>query len=134
MQSIRKAFLVPCLFALAVLAGQAVADEILPPEKTGGVDLGDPEVIRKGSEILFTTCGGYCHGSDAGGFKGPPLRARPDLEIKGLYAVINFGRKRAGKIMPAWKGTLTDEQIWSVIAAIVSLRTAEPSAVKRESH
>jgi mono/diheme cytochrome c family protein len=125
------------LFALvtaALLACAAVAEEIPPPQKTGGIDLKDPEVIRRGSEILFTTCGGYCHGSDAGGFKGPALRARPDLEVRGLYATINFGRKRAGKIMPAWKGTLTDEQIWSVIAAVVSLRDAEPSAVKRDSH
>jgi mono/diheme cytochrome c family protein len=122
--------LVIALFAVP----SALADEIPPPEKTGGIDLNDPDVIKRGSEILFSTCGGYCHGSDAGGFKGPALRARPDLEVKGLYATINFGRKRAGKIMPAWKGTLTDEQIWSVIAAVVSLRTAEPSAVKRESH
>jgi mono/diheme cytochrome c family protein len=122
--------LVIALFAVP----PALADEIPPPEKTGGIDLNDPDVIKRGSEILFSTCGGYCHGSDAGGFKGPALRARPDLEVKGLYATINFGRKRAGKIMPAWKGTLTDEQIWSVIAAVVSLRTAEPSAVKRESH
>lgn len=122
--------LVIALFAVP----SALADEIPPPEKTGGIDLNDPDVIKRGSEILFSTCGGYCHGSDAGGFKGPALRARPDLEVKGLYATINFGRKRAGKIMPAWKGTLTDEQIWSVIAAVVSLQTAEPSAVKRESH
>lgn len=127
------------LFALCLLLGVSLpsavrADAIPPSEKTGGVDLRDPEVIKRGSEILFTTCGGYCHGSDAGGFKGPALRARPDLEIKGLYAVITFGRKRAGKIMPAWKGTLTEEQIWSVIAAVVSLRDAEPTAVKRDSH
>lgn len=126
--------IVAALVTCALLTAVAVAEEIPPPEKTGGVDLKDPEVIKKGSEILFTTCGGYCHGSDAGGFKGPALRARPDLEVRGLYATINFGRKRAGKIMPAWKGTLTDEQIWSVIAAVVSLRDAEPSAVKRDSH
>lgn len=126
--------IVAALVTCALLTAVAFAEEIPPPEKTGGVDLKDPEVIKKGSEILFTTCGGYCHGSDAGGFKGPALRARPDLEVRGLYATINFGRKRAGKIMPAWKGTLTDEQIWSVIAAVVSLRDAEPSAVKRDSH
>lgn len=134
MHAIHRILAALCVVACAAFAGLSLADEIPPPDKTGGVDLKDPEVIKRGSEILFSTCGGYCHGSDAGGFKGPGLRARPDLEIKGLYAVITFGRKRAGKIMPAWKGTLTDEQIWSVIAAVVSLRTAEPSAVKRDSH
>jgi mono/diheme cytochrome c family protein len=126
--------LLSALAAGALLVASATAEEIPAPEKTGGIDLNDPEVIKRGSQILFTTCGGYCHGSDAGGFKGPPLRARPDLEVRGLYATINFGRKRAGKIMPAWKATLTDEQIWSVIAAVVSLRNAEPSAVKQDTH
>lgn len=102
----------------------ATAEELPPPEKTAGVDLQNPEAIAKGMEMLNTTCGGYCHGPGGRGFKAPSLRNRTDLSTGALHAVISYGRKRAGKLMPAWKGTLSEEQIWSAVAAIVSLRDA----------
>lgn len=121
----------PACFALgaALLIGAlhapwAAAEELPPPDKTAGVDLKDPEAIAKGMEMLNTTCGGYCHGPGGRGFKAPSLRNRTDLSTGALYAVISYGRKRAGKLMPGWKGMLSEEQIWSAVAAIVSLRDA----------
>jgi mono/diheme cytochrome c family protein len=102
--------------------------DIPPPEKTAGIDLRDPKVIEKGMETLNSTCGGYCHGSAGRGYKGPALRNRPDLTTDDMVATIKFGRKRAGKLMPGWAGTLSEEEIWSVIAAIVSLRHADGDA------
>ena len=101
-------------------------EELPPPDKTAGVDLRDPAVIAKGIEILSGTCGGYCHGSEGRGAKGPSLRNRIELTPDMLHTTITFGRKRAGHIMPAWGGALSDEKIWTVVAGIVSLRHADP--------
>ncbi|MBX9965527.1 MAG: cytochrome c [Burkholderiales bacterium] len=121
-------FIRSSVIALAIALPCVAADDIPPPDKTAGVDLQSPEVIAKGMEILNTTCGGYCHGTGGGGLKAPRLRNRDDLSPDSLHATISFGRKRGGKVMPPWKGTLSEQEIWTVIAAIVALRTAEPIA------
>lgn len=126
----------PVLAALLVLASVMFYRAALggpdadppPPDQTAGVDLRDPAVIAKGLEILNGTCGGYCHGSEGHGFKGPSLRNRLDLGAEDLHTTIYFGRKRNGHMMPAWGGTLSEEQIWTVVAAIVSLRHADQEA------
>jgi mono/diheme cytochrome c family protein len=133
---IRPALIRPTLsiaLALALCLAYRVApggadQDLPPPEQTAGVDLRDPAAIAKGMEMLSGTCGGYCHGSEGRGFKGPALRDRPDLTTDTLHATIYFGRKRAGHLMPAWGGTLSEQQIWTVIAAIVSLRHADGDA------
>jgi len=97
------------------------------------VNLLDPVVIEKGMATLNSTCGGYCHGTQGRGYKGPPLRNRPDLTPDSMIATIKYGRKRGGKLMPAWNGTLTEEEMWTVIAAIVSLRHADGDAAATPS-
>jgi mono/diheme cytochrome c family protein len=116
-----------CIVACAVASAMPAvfaAEDLPSPDKTAGVDLRDPQVIAKGTEMLNSSCGGYCHGPGVRGGKGPALRNRTDLSTSSLHTVISYGRKRAGKLMPGWKGVLTEEQIWSVIAAIVALRDA----------
>lgn len=98
--------------------------DIPPPEKSAGVDLRDPQVIEQGMKTLNSTCGGYCHGTAGRGYKGPALRNRPDLTTDSMLAVIKFGRKRAGKLMPGFEGTLSEQEMWTVVAAIVALRRA----------
>ena len=111
------------------MAADTTGDADVPPaDKTAGVDVRDPEVAKKGMAMLSSTCGGYCHGTEGRGFKGPPLRNRTDLDVDSLHATITFGRKRAGKLMPAWGGVLSEEQIWTAIAAIVSLRHVDPDS------
>lgn len=117
--------LLAIVLAFSIVPAFAADDALPPPDKTGGVDLSDPAVIAKGLDRLNTACGGYCHGSAGSGFKAPALRNRPDLTPDSMHATISYGRKRAGKVMPPWKGVLPEEDIWSVIAAIVSLRHAE---------
>jgi mono/diheme cytochrome c family protein len=103
-------------------------DELPPPDKTAGVDLRDPEVIAKGVAIISSTCGGYCHGSEGRGGKAPSLRNRMDLTPEMLHTTITFGRKRAGHLMPAWGGALSDDKIWTAVAGIISLRHADNDA------
>jgi len=126
-----------CVVALRLpVAANAAESDIPPPEKSAGVDLLDPKVIEQGMATLNSTCGGYCHGTAGRGYKGPPLRNRPDLTTDSMIATIKFGRKRGGKLMPAWNGTLSEEEMWTVIAAIVSLRHAdgEGPAANSEAH
>jgi mono/diheme cytochrome c family protein len=104
-------------------------EEPPPPDKTAGVNLRDPAVIARGLEVLSGTCGGYCHGSEGRGSKAPSLRNRTDLTPQMLHTTIYFGRKRAGHLMPAWGDTLSEQQIWTVIAGIISLRHADDDAV-----
>jgi mono/diheme cytochrome c family protein len=116
--------LAPFFSVHAALGG--ADDELPPPDKTAGVDLRDPAVITKGIEIISGTCGGYCHGSEGRGGKAPSLRNRTDLTADMLHTTITFGRKRAGHLMPAWGGALSDEKIWTAVAGIISLRHADP--------
>ena len=102
----------------------AAEDDVPPPAETAGVDLRDPAVIASGMEMLNSTCGGYCHGTQGRGYEGPSLRNRNDLTADVLYQTIFFGRKRGGKLMPPWGEALSEEEIWTAVAAIVSLRQA----------
>lgn len=102
--------------------------DVPPPDKTAGVDLRDPEVVQKGMGMLSSTCGGYCHGTEGRGLKAPSLRNRSDLSVDSLRTIILNGRKRAGKLMPPWKGVLSEQELWAVIGAIVSLRHVGPDA------
>jgi len=126
-------FVTLCVIAMRLPAASAADGDIPPPEKSAGVNLLDPAVIEKGMATLNSTCGGYCHGTQGRGYKGPPLRNRPDLTPDSMIATIKYGRKRAGKLMPAWNGTLTEEEMWTVIAAIVSLRHADGDAAATPS-
>lgn len=130
-----KALLGFCLsFMLAASPAWADDADIPAPDKAAGVDMRDPAVIEKGMAMLSSTCGGYCHGTEGRGFKGPSLRNRTDLSVESLHAVIVFGRKRAGKLMPAWRGVLSDQDIYTAIAAIVSLRHVPVEEGKGGAH
>ncbi len=106
-------------------APSCAATDIPPPDQTGGIDLGSPAVIERGMQLLNSACGGYCHGTEGRGLKAPSLRNRTDLAWNAIHATVTYGRKRAGKMMPAWKGSLPDEDIWAAVAAILSLRHAD---------
>jgi mono/diheme cytochrome c family protein len=113
------------LFPAAMLVAAESDPDIPSPDKAAGVDLHDPEIVQKGMSMLSSTCGGYCHGTEGRGFKAPSLRNRTDLNVDSLRTIILNGRKRAGKLMPPWNGVLSEQELWTVIAAIVSLRHVE---------
>ena len=129
----RRRCAAPALAGAALLALGALAPpppaaaDLLGPEHTAGVDLTDADVIREGGERFNGLCAGYCHGTGGTAKRGPALRNRPELHETALYATILNGRKRGGNPMPGWKGLLTDEEIWTIIAYIVSLRDAPPA-------
>jgi mono/diheme cytochrome c family protein len=87
---------------------------------TPPLDLKDEVVIKEGSTIFSTTCS-YCHkdhesgGGDAG---VPTLRDRPyDKEY--LFKTISNGPP--SRRMPAWKYQYSSDQIWKLVAYILSI-------------
>jgi cytochrome c oxidase cbb3-type subunit III len=88
---------------------------------------GDEAVAKQGRELFLKYNCYACHGGLAGGAMGPSLR---DTVWKfggtdsAIFNSIHDGRP-AG--MPTWSGTLSPEQIKTLVVYIRSLRTtAEP--------
>lgn len=88
-------------------------------------DLNDPKQITAGQQAFNMNCTQYCHGKDGRIGRGPELRRRTDLVADEIYTIVTNGKRESAKIMPAWKGKLSDETIWQITAYIVSLRNAE---------
>ncbi len=123
-RAVVAAFVSFCLAIPVFLAGLPAGADLLAPGHTAGVDLQDPDVIREGGAAFNGVCAGYCHGTNGTAKRGPALRNRPELHELSLYHTILNGRRRSGNPMPGWKGILSDEEIWTIIAYIVSLREA----------
>lgn len=91
--------------------------------------LEDTAAVRQHGRELYTmmNCVG-CHGGHAGGGIGPSLRDESWIyggDDAHVYASIVLGRAHG---MPAWGTLLPEDEIWSLVAYIASLRTAdEPS-------
>ena len=77
---------------------------------------GDPESVAQGRRLYRSTCY-ICH-LDAGG-RGPDLR-KSSLQGREFMRVVINGKK--GTQMPAWKGKLTEDEMWKILAYIDSLR------------
>lgn len=101
---------------LAAFPGAPAAAEPVP-----SIDLEAPETIRNGSTRFNQSCV-YCHGHAGSGGKGATLQRRTDLTPAALFTVIANGRKRGALVMPPWKNTLNEEEIWELAAYILSLR------------
>ncbi len=91
---------------------------------------GDPDAIAQGKRLWAETGCYACHGKEAGGAVGPDLTDdqwvyRPTDAT--IFKAIAKGRK--GTTMVGWSGSLTDEQIWKVIAYIRSLYKGDPDKI-----
>lgn len=84
-------------------------------------NLTDPDLIASGKKRFNQACF-YCHGDEGSGGKYSPLQNRPDLEPRFIFDTISNGRIRGSSVMPPWGKSLTQEQIWQLVAYIVSLR------------
>lgn len=96
-----------------------------PPEAGGNTnvppfDLTDGAAIKEGAALFATRCTGYCHARGGGPGRAPKLRGRT-FDKDYLFQAIANGIV----VMPAWKGILSDEQIWAIVAYILSLSHVE---------
>ena len=86
-------------------------------------DLKDEAAIKQGATLFATTCS-YCHKGHPGaaGVGVPTLRDQTyDKEY--LFKTISDGPP-SGR-MPAWKQQYSPEQIWKLVAYILSLKHTE---------
>ena len=94
----------------------AQAQEFKPPS-----NLTSPAMIAEGRAFYNRSCAGQCHGVDGQeGFEGPSLVGKTYLDPTFVYVTLITGRP--GSAMPSWKGRLTDDELWKVIAYVNSLR------------
>jgi mono/diheme cytochrome c family protein len=111
-----------CVTALA--AGWLCAIQFCTPSARAEQerpDLGNAEVIALGKTRFHRSCF-YCHGYEGSGGKAATLQRRADLTPELIFNTISNGRIRGSNIMPPWKNTLSEEEIWQLVAYILSLR------------
>ena len=109
-------------FRILVLAG---APLWAPLPQQPSVDLTDPAVVGAGRILFARSCSvGYCHGAEGRAGGGPRLRGK-QWEPGYLYEVTAEGIPRSS--MPGWKEKLSRDEIWSVVAYVMSLSDPEQS-------
>jgi mono/diheme cytochrome c family protein len=90
--------------------GQTAAQSAQPP-----FDLKDPAIVDGGRTLFNQRCAGRCHGLDGrDGFDGPELVGKVYLDRVYGWAALITGRP--GSAMPSWKGRLTDDEFWKLVA------------------
>jgi mono/diheme cytochrome c family protein len=120
---------VPALLVGALLLGVGVGERFASaqgmrppaPVPKPPFELSDPTAIEEGTSLFRRTCTGYCHGSEGRVARAPKLRGRTDLEPMSLYQRIASGFPP----MPAYQTVLPPEDIWKLVAYIMSLRDAK---------
>ena len=77
------------------------------------------EGVDGGKKLFAANCSvGYCHGAEGRAGRGPRLRDR-EWDRAYLLKVIDNGIPNSS--MPAWKGKLSNEQMRSIVAYILSI-------------
>ncbi|HET9924936.1 MAG TPA: cytochrome c [Methylomirabilota bacterium] len=84
-------------------------------------DLSDSKVIGEGAQLFRQTCTGYCHGKDGGPSRAPKLRGAK-LERSYIYGRITKGSPNG---MPGFETIMPRENIWKLVAYVLSLAKAE---------
>jgi putative heme-binding domain-containing protein len=81
--------------------------------------LDDPAVIARGQKTFSATCGIYfCHGTGGQGGRAPHLAGR-QWDPAAVFKLVKEGS--SNRLMPSFKDQLSDDQIWSVIAYVLTL-------------
>jgi mono/diheme cytochrome c family protein len=112
-------------------AGATPTPELLatvPAEFDGQTNPYGPEAAHQGAEIYKTYCES-CHGESglgdgvAGATLVPPPKNLVELQsmVEDDYLFWRIQNGKTGTAMVAWKGILTDEQIWQVVSFIRTL-------------
>ncbi len=76
--------------------------------------------INDGMEKFNSACT-YCHGSKGQGGKVKSFTERTGWKPETIHDVITNGRIRGANVMPPWGGSMSDDEIWKLVAYIKSL-------------
>ncbi len=101
----------------------------VPADYSGKTNPLGADAVTEGANVFKINCEA-CHGplghgdGPAGAVLDPKPKNLAELQITAgddyLYWRINTGKE--GTAMVAWKGVLTDEQIWQVVAFVNTLK------------
>ena len=103
-------------FVMVAAAAILIGDVAYSQE--GAPNLEDPKLIAAGHDLFLAKQCAHCHGPDG---KGGINLARRELDPKGIFQSIAEGREKRGLRMPAWRGVLTDDEIWQMTAYVMSI-------------
>ena len=110
-----RRWLVTAVLGLTWLPGIVHSQEYEPR-----FDLKAPAIIAQGQALFNRRCAGRCHGQDGlEGFDAPILRGKVYLDRTYVWATLVTGRP--SNAMPSWKGRLSDDELWEIIAFVSSL-------------
>ena len=84
-------------------------------------ELTDTKVIGEGAQLFRQTCTGYCHGKEGGASRAPKLRGQK-LDATYVYTRITKGSPNG---MPAFETALSQENVWKLVAYVLSHSNAE---------
>jgi putative heme-binding domain-containing protein len=88
--------------------------------------LKDPQLIEEGARLFAPSCGNaYCHGSGGVGGGAPRLRGK-SFEAPYLFKTISNGV--SGTAMLSFKAEFSEEQIWKLVAFVMSDVQSTPDA------
>ena len=105
---------IAAIAAVAVVPANATAASAAPRP-----NLGDPAVIHAGKQLFEDRQCAYCHGPDGDG--GVKLKGLGNLDPADVFATIADGRIAGNMRMPAWRGVLSDKEIWEAVAYVLVL-------------
>jgi cytochrome c oxidase cbb3-type subunit 3 len=91
-----------------------------PAATTPPFPLDDPEAVAEGARRFSASCTGYCHGKEGRVSRAPKLRGKT-YEPAYLYGRIANGFPP----MPAFQTVLPPEEIWKLVAYLMSLSNAK---------
>jgi len=131
----KKLLLVILVFSSLVLAacgggaGEVATPDSIPDEFAGKVNPLGADAATAGAVIFKNNCTA-CHGEQghgdgpAGASLSPAPKNLPELAstIGDDYLFWRIATGKSGTSMVAWKGILTDDQIWQVVAFINTLK------------
>jgi mono/diheme cytochrome c family protein len=88
-------------------------------------DLSDPAMIAAGAKRFNQNCV-YCHGNAGSGGKAGSLQNRDDLTKEYVFNTVSNGKTRGSFLMPAWKASFNEQEIWELASYILSLKNVGP--------
>jgi mono/diheme cytochrome c family protein len=83
-------------------------------------DLKNPEWIQAGKTRFVQVCA-YCHGTEGEAGKTRSFKTREAWDPQVIHDTIAEGRVNGPNVMPSWKGSISDDVIWKIVAYIKSL-------------
>lgn len=113
------------LLAVATAASAADGEGVgAPTAVPSAQELADPEWIAQGRKRFVSACA-LCHGQEGEAGKVKSFKQRPGWDPLKIHNAIANGSARAGNVMPAWKGSIADAEIWKIVAYVKSLTPVE---------